>query len=375
VGQALLDVSTQDFNFGTVLLKDNRLLEEFTLNNLSSKLPIRYTLNAPRSIWLSSAAGVLQPRGESVDLSNVAIKFRFLPLTAGLHTEYIDVFNQNNLSQQIRIRVRAFIDPELLQVTQVDGQPISPALALPNVHVGIQDGKLIWAGDISERLICVVLKNMSRTKSLSVYMNPASALELRRKDCLLLESTVSVAAGESALCNLILSDPPVVTKDEVDTLLDGRALEFKRDVDFMDASNGILGIISLRINFCVSIGSVGPATIDLGSFGADNATQTFALILTNNSDVESTWRCIDWPSFIKIDAQDDVVNVPPRQSMEVEVTFRSHACPVIGPQVFELAMQNVHSIEPPTIITISATINALVSVPPPLDIPSVRMVS
>ncbi|KAI8596919.1 hypothetical protein EDD21DRAFT_311538, partial [Dissophora ornata] len=153
IGRSILSVSDTLLNLGWTPDVGKPVYGSFTLQNLSSLLPLDFHVESlSGNIVLDRTGGILDgwdvdkapptshldkrlSRGSNkeyedqdfteiapTDRSRLLVSFRVTASTPGLLTDTILVTNENNCSQQIEIKVRLFVDPrQLLTVTHGHG--------------------------------------------------------------------------------------------------------------------------------------------------------------------------------------------------------------------------------------------------------------
>ncbi|KAG0051774.1 hypothetical protein BGZ83_003300 [Gryganskiella cystojenkinii] len=159
IGRSILSVSDTILNLGWTPEPGKPVYGSFTLQNMSSRLPLEFYVESKSgNIILDRTGGVLdgwevdtvtrhdghldkvrrsldEDRDAAdhdsmdsvlMDRSRMWISFRVTSSTPGLFTDSILVTNENNCSQQIEIKVRLFIEPKVL-VTNMHG----PGYACP----------------------------------------------------------------------------------------------------------------------------------------------------------------------------------------------------------------------------------------------------
>ncbi|KAF9997812.1 hypothetical protein BGZ79_008488 [Entomortierella chlamydospora] len=174
IGRSILSVSDTLLNLGWTPDVGRPVYGSFTLQNLSSLLPLHFQVESlSGNIILDRAGGVLDgwdvdkalassslhsrsnkgnPQDDGMgygdndstetaptDRSRLLISFRVTASTPGLLTDTILVTNQNNCSQKIEIRVRLFIDPRHL-LTSSYGRGYACPITLEDL-MEIQDVK------------------------------------------------------------------------------------------------------------------------------------------------------------------------------------------------------------------------------------------
>ncbi|KAF9189592.1 hypothetical protein BGZ50_000692 [Haplosporangium sp. Z 11] len=148
IGRSILSVSDTLLNLGWTPDVGKPVYGSFTLQNMSSRLPLDFRIESlSGNIILDRAGGILdgwdvEERAHSIgrsrvdgemdhedhedqegtesaptDHSRLWISFRVTVPTPGLFTDTILVTNKNNCSQQIEIKVRLFVDPRRLLTT------------------------------------------------------------------------------------------------------------------------------------------------------------------------------------------------------------------------------------------------------------------
>ncbi|KAF9351228.1 hypothetical protein BGX26_010721 [Mortierella sp. AD094] len=173
IGRSILSVSDTLLNLGWTPDVGKPVYGSFTLQNMSSLLPLHFQVESlSGNIIMDRTGGVLDgwdvdkalasslhsrsDKGISqdsdveygdndltetapTDRSRLLISFRVTASTSGLLTDTILVTNQNNCSQKIEIKVRLFIDPRHL-LTSSHGQGYACPITLEDL-IEIQDVK------------------------------------------------------------------------------------------------------------------------------------------------------------------------------------------------------------------------------------------
>ncbi|KAG0344399.1 hypothetical protein BG004_004500 [Podila humilis] len=150
IGRSILSVSDTLLNLGWTPDIGKPVYGSFTLQNMSSRLPLDFSVESlSGNIILDRTGGILDGwdvgassslstthcknasnpdlvEGEQMDRSRMWISFRVTASTPGLFSDTILVTNENNCSQKIEIKVRLFVDQKRLLTTNH-----SPGYACP----------------------------------------------------------------------------------------------------------------------------------------------------------------------------------------------------------------------------------------------------
>ncbi|KAG0014000.1 hypothetical protein BGZ81_000714, partial [Podila clonocystis] len=138
IGRSILSVSDTLLNLGWTPDVGKPVYGSFTLQNMSSRLPLDFHVESlSGNIILDRTGGILDgwdveaslppsstsekdvaeldvAEGEQMDRSRMWISFRVTASTPGLFSDTILVTNENNCSQKIEIKVRLFVDQKQL---------------------------------------------------------------------------------------------------------------------------------------------------------------------------------------------------------------------------------------------------------------------
>ncbi|KAF9429715.1 hypothetical protein BGZ94_009742 [Podila epigama] len=162
IGRSILSVSDTLLNLGWTPDVGRPVYGSFTLQNMSSRLPLDFHVESlSGNIILDRTGGILDgwdveapltsskanresteldvADSEQMDRSRSWISFRVTASSPGLFTDTILVTNENNCSQKIEIKVRLFVDQMQLSTTKT-GPGFSCPQTLEDL-TEIQDGK------------------------------------------------------------------------------------------------------------------------------------------------------------------------------------------------------------------------------------------
>ncbi|KAF9200015.1 hypothetical protein BGZ49_009783, partial [Haplosporangium sp. Z 27] len=172
IGRSILSVSDTLLNLGWTPEVGKQVYGSFTLQNMSSLLPLHFKVESlSGNIILDRTGGILDGRDVDkaqvpslrshsekgnlddpeekydsdyletapTDRSRLLVSFRVTASTTGLLTDTILVTNENNCSQQIEIKVQLFVDPKHL-LTSSHGQGYACPITLEDL-IEIQDVK------------------------------------------------------------------------------------------------------------------------------------------------------------------------------------------------------------------------------------------
>ena len=146
IGQSVMMVSHGVIDMGVSKSSRKSYPGFFTLYNLSTRLPLDFTLTSPSPrINIQETSGTIDPIIETVlspgtvvpsiqQGSNassppyVSVSFTFQPEDCGFFDDIIEVLNVNNSQQLARISVRLFVDPNVVGLLNVLQPPTASCL-------------------------------------------------------------------------------------------------------------------------------------------------------------------------------------------------------------------------------------------------------
>ncbi|CAG8447057.1 5601_t:CDS:2 [Ambispora gerdemannii] len=375
IGRSVLSVSEKIINLSTTSTIGETFYGSFTLQNLSSHLPLNYLVESPSgSIILDRSRGTLggwsRQRSKSItkinstevgtpldtlsdeDTSQAIISFKVTSSKYGLFRQSIIVTNLNNTEQVFEVEVRLYVDPDTIgfmnksttttkrRVNMKEGATDDilaespkeienlPSLIWDNIYVTItENGKNLTENfqleeqerNLNLRAViqkgyqaansplyeqCVEISNKSLTDTLQIVPKTNLDISVRwgpfgepriinRNDDSELPFQIcgpvlELKPGEKAFFYVTCPQPSSLTNDQLHKISKGKEGSLQGVLLLYDLNTqATVKMIELTAYYCVSIGELSPAEINLGMIGHANswANVKFQFTLRNISDI------------------------------------------------------------------------------------------
>lgn len=410
IGQSSLSISPEIIDLGSITMRGESLAGGFWITNLNARMPLEFSLissNHCLSLLFESGKIDVVYNGDSPDNSQSSrywAEFTLKCPSFGFISESIDVLNNNNSAQSIRIIIRAFVDPQFIGITswplkshgRITGKEASDLshiswdniFVLPYGNIGDRPLRLITQRKIidSENEVSIFVHNRTDTV---IHLQPLSNMKTTIKwrylegSHFLLEDIVDLTDPErislqplsgtslslsetfticgppvtihpkdKIIATITLQEPdPIFDEQVIRSLISGERFDFTGTLllETID-KNEIVKMIPLLASYYQSIGFVDSKVIDLGKVGHVNSwsESKFSFEIENLSETTLTYE-LDIPKFVILSSLSRShtlkSRIPPKTSTIIDVIFipRNASSLKTGAYTFNILIKNVYN--------------------------------
>jgi hypothetical protein len=329
IGQSILSISNSMIDFGSEVELGQRLVGTIIIQNATSKMPLKFKLvNTSKYVELENMDGFIAPMDESIQSSHITTKsvaFEFTAKKFGYYEEQITCYNLNNSSQIVSIKIKAFVDPNSIQVSgslvkmaanhlvlewdQVYVVPRASALC-PSVETSSATEREIEIKNITSRTIVIEARSDLKI--------PVVLTVNQQKDTKFMESArenlrvgyiyeifdLKLKPLQKARVKLF---PPAPKDAENEKVMNGKVFKQCGTLLLIDKASSVeLKAININMQCTMSIGSIEPRALQLGKVGHVTLWNDIkgSFTIYNQSDVELRYE-ISHPAFIEIWVEND----------------------------------------------------------------------
>ena len=396
IGQSFLDTSLTNFDFGTSQEQGGKVWESgFWISNSTPKMPLSFTIETSSSqITLAKSEGTIEPVFEAssnteTTANSVWIEFTLTCKKPGYVHESIVITNLHNSGQKVSVSIRAFVDPNTLNVF-----PPTDILKWDNIFVSgaivPETGAYNFAIQKrrNEELTPTydVNVDVQNTSDELVHLQAASDLDVNFRWVLgsgagfVLQDDVSELKRDTKFdtrgpklllrskqkATAVVSVPKLPsTMDEqsASALLRGSkyaqsGILLLRNVD-LDTD---LKVFNLASNYYVSFGSIEPSVIDLGRVGHFSYWQDvrFQATVQNSAEVALHYE-IELPDIISVlsagsDSEASLKNkISPESSQVLDFVLKPkilESMYAFGPETLSVNIYNIHNPSNQIVLTV-----------------------